>query len=72
MDPLDKERFECGIKILELAAKELVKQPSLKLGQLLINIGVVLEANDGPYWVDEFNLETKELLVRVEETLAKE
>jgi hypothetical protein len=72
MDPLDKERFECGIKILELAAKELVKQPSLKLGQLFQNMGVVLEANDGPYWIDEFNLETKELLVRVEETLAKE
>jgi hypothetical protein len=69
-------RKEANKKIIKLIEKEIEKpfNEDIRFGQLLRNIGVVLEDRNGLpnepiYWYNEFYLESEELLKRIKKTI---
>jgi len=71
-------RKEANRKIVKIIEKE-IESPfneDIRFGQLMRNIGVVLEDRNGLpnepiMWYDEFNLESTELLKRIRKTIKK-
>lgn len=66
-----KNRQRANREILELLKAEVERNPDIRFGQMLRNIGVVLDetiaGEHRPRWINEFNTESVDVLARIKE-----
>ncbi len=66
-------RQEANRKLIEILKAEVESQPTIRFGQLLRNIGVIIdtipEGYNTPIWQNHFYEEPDDMLARVKNTL---
>ena len=69
----DQDRQIANKLIVELILQEIKMYPSLRFGQILRNLGVIVdyipEGENSPVWSNHFNEEPQNMLKRIYETL---
>jgi hypothetical protein len=65
-------RQEANRLIIKLLAEQVEKDPDIRFGQMLRNVGAVYEymtPDDDAVWRDEFYLEPQQLLKRIQQSI---
>lgn len=69
----DKARIEANLELLNFLGDYIMNHPTERFGQVLRNLGIVVESNlqeGGHIWLNGFNEEPQDTLTRVKKSIA--